>query len=92
MDEPTSALDFGNQAKFLRLIAGLKDEGKTVIFTTHNPNHVMDLECNVLMIKNGSIMTAGNSKDIMTNNNILELYGEGIGLSPDGTHFFFDLG
>ena len=59
MDEPTSALDFGNQAKFLRSIDVLKDEGKTVLFTTHNPNHVTALGCNVLMMKNGTIMAEG---------------------------------
>lgn len=91
MDEPTSALDFGNQAKFLRLISGLKEEGKTVIFTTHNPNHVMELGCNVLMMKDGKIMAEGQSKDVMTEENVSALYGEGIKSSSDGTHFVFDL-
>ena len=91
MDEPTSALDFGNQAKFLRLIFRLKEEGKTVIFTTHNPNHVMDLKCNVMMMKEGRIMVEGQSKDVMTEKNISALYGEGIKFSSDGTHFVFDI-
>ena len=91
MDEPTSALDFGNQAKFLRLIKGLKDEGKTIVFTTHNPNHVMELGCDVLMMKDGSISFAGNSEEVMTEKNISSLYGEDVRLSSDGTHFTIDL-
>ncbi len=91
MDEPTSALDFGNQAHFLRMISSLKDEGKTILFTTHNPNHVMELKCNVLMMKNGDIMAAGQSGDVMTEENITSLYGDGIKLSSDGVHFIFDI-
>ncbi len=91
MDEPTSALDFGNQAKFLHLIKSLKDEGNTVVFTTHNPNHVMELGCDALMMKDGSILFAGNSKEVMTEKNVKSLYGEGVKLSSDGTYFTLNL-
>ena len=91
MDEPTSALDFGNQAKFLRLINSLKDEGKTVLFTTHNPNHVMELGCDVLLMKDGTIMESGHSSEVMTEKNVVSLYGDDVKLSSDGTHFIFSV-
>lgn len=35
LDEPTSALDARSRAQFLSLILALRDEGKTVVFTTN---------------------------------------------------------
>lgn len=42
-DEPMAALDPEYQTEFLRLIKWLSENGKTVIFTTHNPNHMFAL-------------------------------------------------
>lgn len=42
-DEPMSALDPEYQADFLDLISWLSDRNATIIFTTHNPNHVFSL-------------------------------------------------
>ncbi|MBE7064231.1 MAG: ABC transporter ATP-binding protein [Ruminococcaceae bacterium] len=43
-DEPMAALDPEYQTEFLRLIKWLSENGKTVIFTTHNPNHLFALQ------------------------------------------------
>ncbi len=42
-DEPMSALDPEYQADFLDLISWLSGQNATIIFTTHNPNHVFSL-------------------------------------------------
>ena len=42
-DEPMSALDPEYQAIFLDLISWLSERNATIIFTTHNPNHVFSL-------------------------------------------------
>lgn len=55
MDEPTSALDFGNQQKLFKIIKEISNEGKTIIFTTHNPNHLINLDCDIYSIINGKI-------------------------------------
>lgn len=78
MDEPMSALDLGNQAKILKLIKLLKENGKTVIFSSHNPNHALILGCNVCMLKNGKIVSFGNAQECITQQNIKELYGNDI--------------
>ena len=50
MEEPASALDFGNQAKLLNLLRRLNEAGKTIIFTTHNPNHALALDSKVCIL------------------------------------------
>lgn len=39
LDEITSSLDTINQEKIMKEISLLKKEGKTIIQTTHNPEH-----------------------------------------------------
>jgi ABC-2 type transport system ATP-binding protein len=36
-DEPVSGLDVDSQARFLKLVQKLKDDGKTLIISTHHP-------------------------------------------------------
>jgi len=44
LDEPTAHLDYGNQIKVLRTAKRLSEEGYGVVFTTHNPDHVLLLD------------------------------------------------
>lgn len=42
-DEPMAALDPEYQRDFLKMILWLSEKGTTVIFTTHNPNHIFSM-------------------------------------------------
>lgn len=42
-DEPMSALDPEYQSDFLKMLSWLSERGTTVVFTTHNPNHLFSL-------------------------------------------------
>lgn len=42
-DEPMSALDPEYQADFLKTITWLSKQGATIVFSTHNPNHLFSL-------------------------------------------------
>ena len=55
MDEPTASLDFGNQQKLLRIIKELSKKDKTILFTTHNPNHLVNLDCDIYVVKDGKV-------------------------------------
>lgn len=74
MDEPTSALDYGNQKRFLDLVRKLHARGKTIIFTTHNPDFPKLLNSYVIMLKNGIVFSQGKSGDVLNTNNIECLY------------------
>lgn len=76
MDEPTTSLDYGNQLKLYEMIKELQKEGKTIIFTTHNPAHVLYLNCLVAVVQSGKITDTGAAKDIITQTTLKEIYGD----------------
>ena len=75
LDEPMSALDLRNQAFLLKMIKKLSAEGKTVLFSTHNPNHALALDCNVCIIHDHKVFRYGTATDVLTTDVIRELYG-----------------
>lgn len=74
LDEPTSALDFCNQAIILRLIVQLNKIGKTIIFTTHNPNFPLIVKSKVMLMQQGNILAYGNYDEVITKENLEKLY------------------
>lgn len=72
MDEPTASLDFGNQQKLLRIIKELSENGKTILFTTHNPNHLINLDCDVYVVKEGKVSII----DVLAPEILREIYEE----------------
>lgn len=72
MDEPLSFLDYPNQQKIMNVIKEMA--GKTVILTSHNPNHALYLNANILLMKNGSIVAEGNSMNVLTKEILSDAY------------------
>lgn len=75
LDEPMSALDLKNQAFFLKIIKQLSKEGKTIIFSTHNPNHALVLDCDVCIIHNRKVLCNGKASEILSKDVITDIYG-----------------
>lgn len=74
MDEPTANLDYSNQVKMLQVIKNLAEEGYSIIMASHFPNHAF-LACNkVALMRDGVIMAQGYPEDIVTSENLTELY------------------
>lgn len=80
LDEPMSALDMHNQAFLIGLIQKLSDAGKTIIFSTHDPNHALMLDCQIVVLQNGAIACAGRASDCLTNELLREIYGSQVGI------------
>lgn len=74
MDEPTAHLDFGNQMHVLEMIRRLGDEGFAVVFTTHNPDHVMLLGGRVAVLDRTGRLTSGESDEMLTEQALSDLY------------------
>ena len=84
LDEPTSALDIKNQNKVLSLIKKIaKEQGKTFILSSHNPNHALYLESNVVLLKDGRILKEGQASEIITTDILKNIYGENIEYSKN---------
>ncbi len=83
MDEPTSHLDFRHEFLVLETITELvKKKNISIIMATHFPNHPFYFEGNniktrVAMLGNGGFIKTGTPDDVLTKDNIKELYGIG---------------
>lgn len=76
LDEPASALDLANQGAVLRLIARLaSDRGLAVMFTTHDPDHVLAVADAVLMFVGEEGPVHGPVREIATDENLSRMYG-----------------
>jgi iron complex transport system ATP-binding protein len=80
LDEPMSALDIGKQVDLLHVLHELKTEGKTIILTTHNPNHALAMKCDVCFLKQGSLIAYGDSMETISEKRLHEIYGNNISL------------
>ncbi len=85
MDEPTASLDFGNQQKLFKIMKALVKDGKTIIFTTHNPNHLVNLDCDIYAVSNGKLKKI----DELNSETVREIYGDEF--ERDGKSFLFKL-
>jgi iron complex transport system ATP-binding protein len=76
LDEPTSALDLENQALVLERIAALtRDDGLTVVMTTHHPHHALAIADDVLLMHGQGDYRVGASRALLTEDNLRALYG-----------------
>lgn len=78
LDEPTSALDLKNQNNVLSLLKEIEKEGKTIILSSHNPNHALFLNANVLLMNNGIIIKSGKSNEVIKKEQLKEIYGNSL--------------
>lgn len=84
LDEPTSALDIKNQHAVLSIIKRIaKEQGKTFILSSHNPNHALYLSSNVFLLRHGKILAQGQAEDIINIEALKTVYGEDICYSAE---------
>ncbi len=75
MDEPTSHLDLSNTKRILKLMKALSRKGKTVIFTTHDPNAAAGVSEHLILLNQGKIVEMGPPEKALTASNIKSVYG-----------------
>ena len=83
LDEPTSALDMKNQNLVLSVLKEIAAEGKTIILSSHNPNHALFLDSNVILINNGKICREGPAKELVNVDVLKPIYGDAVCVSSE---------
>ncbi|RRD52311.1 ABC transporter ATP-binding protein [Campylobacter rectus] len=78
LDEPTANLDFGNQMRVLRRIKELAAHGYIVVMTSHQPEQVFYVDAKVAMLGRDKSYIYGAAKDVVTSENLREIYGTDI--------------
>ena len=79
-DEPTTGLDVLVARNVLKAIESLKDQGKCIIYSTHNMREVEKLCDRIAIIHKGRILAAGSIDELQAAHN-----------EPDMEELFFDL-
>lgn len=77
-DEPTIALDPKNRRRFIEIINSLNI---TKIITSHDLDLIYDICNRTILIDNGKKIADGNTKEILTNKDLLEEHGLELPLS-----------
>ena len=90
LDEPTSHLDIKNKSRLLAILRELVSEGKTIVFTTHEPDVAAMIANSVIMVKDGHVMHAGSVAEVMTSENLSKIYDTRIEAGEYASrHIFF---
>ncbi|MCJ7550213.1 MAG: ABC transporter ATP-binding protein [Anaerolineae bacterium] len=75
LDEPTSHLDLGNKGLVLDIIKRQTAQGVTTVFTTHEPALAADGAAFVVLMRNGTVLAAGPTHEVLTAPNLTQTYG-----------------
>ena len=84
LDEPTSALDMKNQNLVLSILRNIaREQNKTIILSSHNPNHALFLDSNVVLIHDGVVREEGPAKELIKVEKLVPIYGDHVCVSKD---------
>jgi cobalamin transport system ATP-binding protein len=76
LDEPTAALDLGYQLEVASLLRDLQRRLPiTVVISTHDLNFASSLSRTMVLLKDGRVLAAGLTEDVLTKERIRVLYG-----------------
>jgi iron complex transport system ATP-binding protein len=75
LDEPTTYLDLAYQMDVLDLLDELNAEGRTIIMVLHDLNQAARYADTVVALRGGQIVAQGTPEDVMTCENILQVFG-----------------
>lgn len=75
LDEPTNNLDIYHATNMMKIVRGLCDElNKTVILVLHEINYAAFYSDYICAFKNGKIIKFGTVREVMTKENLSEIY------------------
>ena len=76
LDEPTAALDLGYQLEIASLLRDLQRQVPlTVVISTHDLNFAAALCRTLVLVRDGRVLAAGATADVLTRPNIRTVYG-----------------
>lgn len=75
LDEPTSSLDINHQIDILELLKKLnEEENTTIILVIHDINLAARYSKEIILLKNGKILSKGTPEEVITEENIEKAY------------------
>ncbi len=81
LDEPNSHLDFSNQHRMMGLMRRVvKERGVTALITLHDPNLALYYSDDVVLLKEGRVVAAGPTGEIMDDRHLADTLGDNVKL------------
>lgn len=74
LDEPTTSLDLEATFKYLNIVRKLMQENRTVILVTHHLHDIPPEVTRVVLLKRGRVVAEGNKQQILTDDNLSDLF------------------
>ena len=74
MDEPMTHLDIKNKKYLNKLITSLKEAGKTIVYSTHDPLDVLNFSDNCIIMGKGNKYDAGETEKIIRSKTLSEYF------------------
>jgi iron complex transport system ATP-binding protein len=77
LDEPCAGMDPGAREVFLSSLQsiGRNASHPSLIYVTHHVEEILPIFTRTLILKDGRVMKSGNTRDVLSDQNISELYG-----------------
>ncbi|MDR2129382.1 MAG: ABC transporter ATP-binding protein [Burkholderiaceae bacterium] len=85
LDEPMSALDLANQSRVLAILRRLAQQGLTIVFSTHNPQHALHVASHTLLMAPASCQ-AGCTSDMCSPERLRQVYQISVTLASAQSH------
>ncbi len=79
LDEPFSGVDVRTEKLMAELFIQFKNEGRSILISTHDLSHVRDF-CDLVVLINKTVIAYGQTSEIFTSENLTLAFG---GMSPN---------
>jgi manganese/iron transport system ATP-binding protein len=85
LDEPFTGVDVKTEDAIVKLLRGLRDEGRVILVSTHNLGSVPEF-CDRAVLLNQTVLASGPTEEVFTQSNLEKAFGGVL------RHFTFDGG
>lgn len=93
LDEPCTGLDIKAREEFLPFIEelGKKEDGPTIIMTTHHVEEIMPIFNHVLALKKGMIVKKGKRSEVMKEDVLSDIFDIPLNISSRNNRFWINI-
>jgi iron complex transport system ATP-binding protein len=81
-DEPTSHLDLSNKFRLVNILKGLREQGATILMTTHEPDIALAVSDYAILMAKGRVLAAGPTQQVITGETLSQVYQVPVRIVP----------
>lgn len=74
LDEPTAHLDLSNKFHLVQILKGLKEQGRTILMTTHEPDLALSVSDEAILMEKGRVLISGPTLTVANGENLSRIY------------------